>query len=329
MHLTVDRYPVTIMFCIIWSVVAFVFVVFDINNPLRIILSIPIIIFIPGFLLVSILFPAKTTEKGIDTIERIALSLGISIAIVPLMGMALNYSPWGIELQPIILSLEAFILIMGSIAIIRWYRTPPSNRNTLHISISFPHHETKLDKLLTTILVICIIIAVSALIYVILVPKQGEQFTEFYILGPDHLAHNYPMNLTVGENATVILGIVNQENTPRNYSVEVWLSNQTTRYNSTSNMNETIYYHLYFMDKLNVTLNPTPINLEGIWTPQWEHNYSFHINRKGSYKFVFLLYINETQNYIKYEDYKTLAIEKVDENQTTAYRSIYLWINVK
>jgi uncharacterized membrane protein len=179
------------------------------------------------------------------------------------------------------------------------------------------------------VLVICIIFAASLVFYVILTPKQGEHFTEFYILGSKHLASDYPMNLTLGENATVILGIVNHENTLMNYTIEVWLSNQTIVYNNISNINETIYHHLWIMDKINITLTPEPINLEEFSTSQWEYNYTFHINRKGNYKLVFLLYTNQTQNYIKNEDYKTIAAEKVDEEHTTAYRSIYLWINVK
>ena len=66
------------------------------NNVVRIILGIPIVLFIPGYLLVSVLFPGKKTEKGLDVVEKIALSLGVSIAIVPLLGIVLNYTPWGI-----------------------------------------------------------------------------------------------------------------------------------------------------------------------------------------------------------------------------------------
>jgi len=36
------------------------------------------------------LFPGK---DDLDGIERIALSFGLSIAVVPLMGLALNYTP--------------------------------------------------------------------------------------------------------------------------------------------------------------------------------------------------------------------------------------------
>jgi len=35
------------------------------------------------------------SREGIDGIERVALSFGLSIAIVPLIGLVLNFTPWG------------------------------------------------------------------------------------------------------------------------------------------------------------------------------------------------------------------------------------------
>jgi uncharacterized membrane protein len=45
----------------------------------------------------------KTSTENLDPIERIALSLGMSIALVPIVGLLLNYTPWGIRLTPIVL----------------------------------------------------------------------------------------------------------------------------------------------------------------------------------------------------------------------------------
>ena len=329
MRVLSDKYPNTIILCFLWSIIGFVLMLLNINNALRIIIALPIVLFIPGYLAVFALFPSKKTDKGLDGIERIALSIGLSIAIAPLIGLILNYTSWGITLLPIVLSLELFIFIVGIVAIYRWRHTSPDTRYMLKIKISFPTHETKLEKIVTIVLIICLITALSGVIYVILIPKQGERFTEFYILGPNHLASDYPRNLTFGENATVILGIVNHENTLMNYTIEVWLSNQTMVYNNLSNMSETIYHHVWLLDKINSTLTPEPVNVEEMSTAPWEYNYTFHINRKGDYKLVFLLYTNQTQNYIKNEDYRTIAAEKVDEEHTTAYRSIHLWITVK
>ena len=57
--------------------------------------------------------------------------------------------------------------------------------------------------------------------YIIVKPKQGETFTEFYLLGPNGQASDYPTNITVGQNASVIIGIVNHEYNNVDYNLVV------------------------------------------------------------------------------------------------------------
>ena len=89
--------------------------------------------------------------------------------------------------------------------------------------------ESKLDKILSIVLVISIILAISMTVYAITTPKQGEKFTEFYILGPNGKASDYPTNLTVGQSGNVIIGIVNHEYAKVNYKMVVKLNNQTLK----------------------------------------------------------------------------------------------------
>jgi len=62
-------------------------------------------------------------KRKLDNIERIALSIGMSLALVPLVGLLLNYTPWGIRLTPITISLLALTLILSTAAIIREHQT--------------------------------------------------------------------------------------------------------------------------------------------------------------------------------------------------------------
>lgn len=82
-------------------------------SPLRVLLALPLVLFIPGYVLIAALFPSN---EDIDLLERIALSFGLSIAVVPLIGLGLNYTPWGIRLDPIVTSLALFTLAMVLIA---------------------------------------------------------------------------------------------------------------------------------------------------------------------------------------------------------------------
>ena len=83
------------------------------------------VLWLPGYSLIRTLFPQKTSPNAptetIDKIERIALSIGISLAIVPLVGLLLNYTPWGIRLVPIVISLLVVTLLLATIAALREY----------------------------------------------------------------------------------------------------------------------------------------------------------------------------------------------------------------
>ncbi len=256
------------------------------TGPLRVVLGLVFILFLPGYVIVSALFPKA---EDLDTIERVALSFGLSIAVVPLIGLMLNYTPWGIRLEPILASL--FVLIV-SISIIAWYRRnqiPLEDRFCIIITIELPKGEdvTTIDKILTIILVISIIIAVSVLIYVIAVPKEGETFTEFYIVNENGTAENYPGDLTIGENGTVIVGVICREHERSTYTIVIELVNLTG-------------------ERENITLQQYDLTLEH--DQRNETVFNFIVSENGTYKLQFLLYIDDNKG---------------------PYRELHLWINVK
>ena len=85
-------------------------------SPIRIIFGLPLVLFLPGYALIAVLFPRK---DDLDVIERIALSFGLSIAVVPLLGMALNYTPFGIRLSPVLIVLSVFTISLALGAYVR------------------------------------------------------------------------------------------------------------------------------------------------------------------------------------------------------------------
>jgi hypothetical protein len=83
---------------------------------LRWVLGSLFVLFIPGYLAVGALFP-KGDELG--KIERLALSVGLSLALVALVGLLLNYTPWGIRLDPIMFSLTTLTIALAAIGLLR------------------------------------------------------------------------------------------------------------------------------------------------------------------------------------------------------------------
>jgi len=86
-----------------------------------------------------------------------------------------------------------------------------------------------LDKALSGFLILAILGAIGALVYIVANPPPGERFTEFYILGLEGKAEGYPKKLSVGEEGQVIMGIVNQEHERMGYEVDVSIDGDTRR----------------------------------------------------------------------------------------------------
>jgi len=72
------------------------------------------VLFLPGYVTVEALFPKG---RDLDGIERFALSVGLSLALVPLVGLVLNYTPWGIRLTPTVISLTILTVGLALVAL--------------------------------------------------------------------------------------------------------------------------------------------------------------------------------------------------------------------
>lgn len=66
-----------------------------------------LILYLPGYSLIDFLY----AKSELDQLVRIALSIGLSLAITPLIGLALNYTLFGIRLVPVVISLVLFTSI--------------------------------------------------------------------------------------------------------------------------------------------------------------------------------------------------------------------------
>lgn len=273
----------------------------------RIILGIPFLLFFPGYALVSALFIEK---KTMENLEKLALSFGMSIAVIALIGFGLNYTNWGIRLEPVIYSVASFIIAVSAIALIR--RAVILNKLSLTTELKFrlPGWESsKLNKSVSIFLIAAILGAVSVLGYNIAAPKIGENYTEFYILGLNGKAQSYPTQFLIkqgqvtgisydagetiidGTQGTITLGIVNHEQQKATYSITTIIDGKQTD----------IYYAGKSLNRVG------PIELKQ--GEKWEHELGFTPQHTGdNQKVEFLLYKG---------------------SDTSPYNSLHLWVNAK
>jgi hypothetical protein len=82
---------------------------------LRYVFGSVLVLFLPGYALIEALYP----KHELDELTRFALSIGLSLALVPLTGLVLNYTPFGIRLVPVAISLAVLTLALLSFAVKR------------------------------------------------------------------------------------------------------------------------------------------------------------------------------------------------------------------
>jgi len=201
-----------------------IIIIFLPSNVFRIIVGLPALVFFPGYILTIALFPR---QDALGVIERVAISFGFSVCVTSLFGFVLNYTPWGITLYPILISLSIFIFAISLVAWLRRRRLVQAERFTLSFTLRLTpwRARTSIDKILSITLIAAILMTVGSLSYAIATPKTGEKFTEFYIVGTEGKAIDYLSELSVGEEGRVTVCITNREHETENYRVDVMMDN--------------------------------------------------------------------------------------------------------
>lgn len=245
------------------------------HSPVRVALGLPFVLFFPGYCLIAGLYPRR---DDLDGVERLALSLGLSLAVVPLIGLALNFTPWGIRLVPITAGLTLFIGTTSLIAAYRRLLMPPGDRFSADVRpVLWALKQIRWPLVATGVAVVGIVLLLSFRLGVLGGSRVGETFTEFYVLGPAGKAEGYPRQLTVGESGEVIIGIVNHEERVARYTFDLRADTRVLRMHG-------------------------PIVLAG--GQKWERPVSFSLNRPaGRLRVAFTLYIDGRS-----EPYRTLHL---------------------
>lgn len=257
------------------ALAAVVLLAFEVGHTLALLL----VLFTPGYVLVAALFPRS---QGISGVARIALSLGLSLAMVPILGLILSATPFGIRFPSIVASLAVFTLVVGLVAVARRFRVPAKDRVSLSLNLSMPRSNevSREDKLLAIGLAIAVVVA-AYVASTIRPSTTGDQFTEFYLLGPSGTPRDYPERLNASQPGTVLLSLVSHEDSMIDYTIRVDLLGLVVVYSPVAGTNVTIEQNRTTESWINATLAPGE---------NWTQAYTFAIPFAGLWKFEFLLF---------------------------------------
>ncbi|MFZ7104781.1 MAG: DUF1616 domain-containing protein [Peptococcaceae bacterium] len=211
-----------IQFCvIILSIVLVLIILFYPDNISRFVIGIPFVLLFPGYALMSVLFPGKERFRGS---ERLFLSFGLSLAVVPLICLLLNFT-LGLTLNTVLYSLAGFTVLFSIIALFRQLSLPDNEKYCITIDFTRLGRKNILERFLSFILVLVALGTIAVLVYVIAIPKTGNDYSEFYLLNSQGVADEYPANLQIGETEYVIPVVINHENRQVEYRIEIRTDN--------------------------------------------------------------------------------------------------------
>jgi uncharacterized membrane protein len=223
--------PADLIVVLLWLAASILAIYIPLLNqtPVSLLFALPVLLFIPGYCLIAALFP-KNDDIGLS--ERFALSIGISIAVVLLIGLLLKFTPKGIRLDSVVIVITGLSCVLAFVAHYRRAVLPSKSRfnmpfselaSVIHEGL-FPPESDRVDRFLSGILALVLLIAIATTIYVIASPKESEHFSEFFILGEKGMAADYPDSIIVGQNYPIFIGVGNHEYRNMSYTIETWAS---------------------------------------------------------------------------------------------------------
>ncbi|MCL7417032.1 MAG: DUF1616 domain-containing protein [Halalkalicoccus sp.] len=229
------RVPADVPIVAAFLVVANGIIAFAPWQPLRVVPGLLLLLFVPGYALLTLLFPARTdpgdsAADGLDGSERVALSFGLSVALVPLLYL-LGYLFSLLNPPSTLMSfgvLNGFIVLCMLLGLVRRQELAPSDRFDLpsRRAVVPELSDRRTDRrgfLADLALGGAILTAIGSFAYAISDPGDGERFTEFQLLsrtqGGEYVAGDYRTVLTAGEPQSQIVGIENHEHARTTYTV--------------------------------------------------------------------------------------------------------------
>lgn len=194
-------------------------------GPPRIAVALASVFFLPGYGLLAWLFPRG---QDLSPLDRVALSIAMSLALVPLTSLALNVTPWGLWPASVVVGLSCVTSSLLGLALYRRWQLSELAGPQEHE----PQSLVKAGKLLVlrgraalgpsnVLLGATGLVLIGAVLFVTIVPKTVDTFTEFYVLGPDGKLTDYPERLSPGAPARLVLGFANREGKRMSYHAVV------------------------------------------------------------------------------------------------------------
>jgi uncharacterized membrane protein len=196
-----------------WMAIAVIAAFAGVPAPLRLSVSLPAAILLPGYAIAAALFP----PGELDTAERGALSFGLSLALIVVAAPLINLSAPGLN-APFVIAFVA--TITGGSAWVAWWRRrrhPGSRARRAGIARS---PATRIVIRPSTIGLAALAIALGAYL-VFRVTSPPTKATELSVVGPDGAAATLPSTVVAGQPVELTVRIASHEPGAQPYRIVV------------------------------------------------------------------------------------------------------------
>jgi uncharacterized membrane protein len=225
------------------------------GSPVRVFAALITLLLLPGYALTTVVFPASASRgakrgqtgtfdgrkdsaadssaAAISDVERAALSFGLSLGSLPLLGFVADVTFGSYGLGPILTVLTSFLVIASTIGVYRRLRVPENERYVLPIghwadlASATIRKGDAFERVLNVSLAIVVVTSMAIVGVALVAPQDGEGYTEAGVLAaqPDGewAAKNYPTGVESGEQVPLMVTVSNEEGQPIEYTVVVLL----------------------------------------------------------------------------------------------------------
>jgi uncharacterized membrane protein len=201
------------------------------------ILLCPFFLFFPGHAILSLVFPYRNNSLG--KLARIFAGIGVSIAAVTLIALIIALLSWGLAPLPVVIAVMAINVFISLAAIARDWRIPGDQRLEIKLSLeavtSFRGAST-FENTLSIVFIVLVIFAAGALVFSVVSPPAGEQFTEFFIQPSSSGPDRYLGTAVAGQPSPVTAVITNRQNREQSYEIRIVINNKEAGRQSTSGL---------------------------------------------------------------------------------------------
>ncbi|MEY7850995.1 DUF1616 domain-containing protein [Natrarchaeobius sp. A-rgal3] len=227
-------------------------IVSGVSGTVRIIVAIPLICFLPGYALVSALFPDEPNDGyqsfdegktglgnpllasgGLESIERTVLSIVFSVALVPASTLFASVSPRGVAAESVLFGVAILTVVLALVAVVTRYRCSPDRRYTPSIRSAVPFFTSRStlydrsdERPYNVAIVVGLALVVATTGFAVANPPQHDGFTEFEVeteAVDGELETVYESAYEDGESRELEATITNREHEEVTYTTVVLL----------------------------------------------------------------------------------------------------------